>query len=245
MAIALSAVKGGTMIHRNRFGLGVLACALVFVFRSQVASAQQPTATLPQPTVPELFTIEGEFVRVAYNNEGFATLGYRTVQESVGQNCVLLDVGITLRKGVKDFTLKRANLSLKTPDGKTVPLATQAEFAQTESCQSLILRDNMIHDSINYFPPDTSYPCAIKFFSQPGAVSLAYDQVDLSWDRACLGRVFFRLPGGIVPGQYWFNIQFASSVVQAPFRVMTKDEEKLFRKKWEDLKKAQEEALKQ
>jgi hypothetical protein len=69
--------------------------------------------------------------------------------------------------------------------------------------------------------------------------------VDLGSDRVFLGRVFFHLPAGIVPGQYWFNIRFANSVVQVTFRILTKDEEKAFRKKWEDMKKAHEEALRQ
>ena len=31
----------------------------------------------PQPTVPEIFTLTGAFVRVAYNNEGYVILGYQ------------------------------------------------------------------------------------------------------------------------------------------------------------------------
>ena len=31
----------------------------------------------PEPGVPEVFTLEGQFVRIAYNNEGYVSLGYR------------------------------------------------------------------------------------------------------------------------------------------------------------------------
>ena len=50
----------------------------------------------PDPTVPEIFTLTGEFVRVAYNNEGYATLGYRIANESVAEDWMLLEVGATL-----------------------------------------------------------------------------------------------------------------------------------------------------
>jgi hypothetical protein len=221
----------------------VTALCCIFVVRIEVALAQQQTVPTPKPTVPELFTIEGEFVRIAYNNEGYATLGYRTAQESPGEDWMLLDTGITLRSRVPDYTLKRENLTLKLPNGSSVPLATREQFNQAGGCKNLVMHDNMINDSINYFPSEASQPCAMRFFGPPGALS--YDQVDLSYERACLGRLYFKIPGGIVPGQYWLNIQFANSVVQVPLRIMTKDQEKIFRKKWEEMKKAHDAALRQ
>lgn len=232
------------MIAKNKIVLAMLTLLVcVLACGIPVALAQQSMPAAPQPTVPELFTIEGQFVRVAYNNEGFATLGYRTAQGSVGGDWILLDVGITQLKGTADYTLKRDNLTLKIPDGSTVALATQADFNKAGNCRNLVMQDNRINDSISYFPNTANNACAIKFFAQPG--TLAYDQVELSYNRACLGRLFFKIPGGIVTGQYWLNIQFANSVVQVPFRILTKEEAKEFSKKWEDIKKAHDEAMKQ
>lgn len=131
--------------------MSMLCCLSIIGIRT--VSAQQQSVPTPQPTVPELFTIEGEFVRVAYNNEGYATLGYRTAQESVGEDWILLDTGITLRNKVPDYTLKRSNLTLKIPNGTSVPLATREEFNAAGGLPMLVQRDNMIHDSIDYFPP--------------------------------------------------------------------------------------------
>lgn len=204
---------------------------------------EQSMPAAPQPTVPELFTITGQFTRLAYNNEGFATLGYRTAQGSVGGDWILLDAGFTLLKGTQDYSLKREHISLKIPNGTVLPLATRAEFNKAGGCRNLVLRDNKINDSIDYFPNTASHSCAMRFFGPPGQIS--YDQVELSYDRACLGRLFFNVPGGIVPGQYWVNIKFANSELQVPFRIMTKDEEAYFRKNWQDMKKAHDAALKQ
>ena len=44
----------------------------------------------PEPTVPEIFTLTGEFVRIAYNNEGYVTLGYRVANDSVAEDWMLL-----------------------------------------------------------------------------------------------------------------------------------------------------------
>lgn len=223
--------------------LAALMTAVLAFGLSVAWTQEQSMPAAPQPTVPEMFTIMGQFSRIAYNNEGFATVGYRTAQGSVGGEWILLDAGITLVKGTKDFVLKREGITMKIPDGKVVPLATRAEFNKAGGCRNLVLRANKLNDSIDYFPSTVSHSCAMRFFGPPGQVS--FDQVELSYDRACLGRLFFNIPGGIVPGQYWLLIQFANSELQVPFRIMTKEEEAYFRKNWEDMKKAHDAALKQ
>jgi hypothetical protein len=228
--------------------LSIAALTLAVAAPRRLAAQAQPTGALqgmtaPKPDVPEVFTLMGEFVRIAYNNEGYVALGYRIAQKEVGNPWALLSVGVTLRQGVKDYTLKREHFTLKTPDGKTVPLATQSEYGDAGGLRNLNEMASMSNDSINYFPAGANRPCPIKFFSNPGQ-GLSWDQVDLSVQRDCVGRLYFKVPGGIQPGQYWLNVKFATSVVQVPFRVFTKEEEKDFRKQWEDLKKAHDESYK-
>ena len=206
------------------------------------AGAQEPTMTVPEASVPEHFTALGSYVRVAYNNEGFATLGYRIVQNSVGQEWVLLETGITVNKGTKTYRLKREHLTLKAPEGKTIPLATQKEFLEANGLPALNRRAEVQTDSINYFPVEVIRAVPINFFAQLGGGrrSVARDEVELSSNRVAMGRVFFHLPDGIQTGQYWFSIQFEDSVVEVPFRVFTKEENKEFTKHWQDYKKAHE-----
>ena len=68
------------------------------------AQAQQkPTVQIPQPGVPQIMTLEGAYVRAAYNNEGYAILGYRLANQNVGQETMLLEFGVTVREGVKSL----------------------------------------------------------------------------------------------------------------------------------------------
>ena len=230
------------MTSRPRLALLPLV-ALALAVSAGSAPAQQPAplsdVKAPQPTVPEIFTIEGQFVRVAYNNEGFVVVGYRAANQSVGEEWMLLDAGITMRKGAKDFAITRSSISLKTPDGKTIPLATQKEYADALYLQPLNRMAKTIRDSINYFPIDAVRPCPLQFFADGGAGNpLSFDQVELSFERACVGRLFFKIPGKIQVGQHWLVVKFATSEVQVPFRILTKEEEKVARKKWEEFKKA-------
>ena len=73
---------------------------------------------------------------------------------------------------------------------------------------------------------------------------MAYYGLELSTTRACLGRLDFRVPGGIAYGQHWLNVKFEKSLVRVPFRILTKDEEKFVDKNYKSIKKQVEDAFK-
>ncbi len=223
------------------------ATGVAFLAAAGLAGAQAPQVVKPVPTVPEVFTLMGQYVRVAYNNVGFVTMGYRLAQNSVGEEWLALDVGMTVRGGVRGVTIKRGHLSIQTPDGKVIPLATQREYAEAGYLTALNNRAKVIRDTINYFPVDVSRGCGIKFFANlgSGGRQLSYDEVELSYDRACTGRLYFHVPGGIKVGQHWLKVAFEGGEVQVPFRILTKEEAKQFEDTWEDIKKEHEEGLKQ
>lgn len=220
----------------------VVAAVCVVAPLAAQDSKQKPTVKIPEAGVPQVMTIEGNFVRAAYNNEGYVILGYKTANMSVGDEWLLLDMGATLRDGVKAQILKRDAISLDTPDGK-LPLPTVEEYRKAD-LRALDKRANVARDSINYFPPMASQPCRIGFFSETGSAAMAWDQVELSNTRACLGRIYFKVPGGIKYGQHWLNVQLRDSVIRVPFRVLTKEEEKTLSKNYRDIKKQVEAAFK-
>ena len=158
----------------------------------------------------------------------------------------LLEVGLTVRKPTKNQTLTRDSFWITLPNGENVTLSPQKDYQEAGYLRALNMRGNTVRDSINYFPVEANQACALGFFSDPTKEmrSISYDQFEISWQRACLGRLFFKVPGGITTGQYWLHVQFAGSEVQTPFRIMTKDEEKFFKKNWKDLKKEHEAYLK-
>jgi hypothetical protein len=180
---------------------------------------------------------------VAYNNEGYVIIGYRLVNLSIGEPWMLLEFGTTLRERVPDYTLRREALTLDTPDGKTIPLATVMEY-RNANLAALQNRERVQRDSINYFPPSAHQACRVGFFSELDDRARSYDFVDLTPQRACVGRLFFEVPGGITYGQYWLNVKFEKSLIRVPFRVMTKDEEQLLSRNFKDIRRQVEEAFK-
>lgn len=231
----------------SRCALSVALVGLMSLWPLQTkgdAQAQEkPIVQLPQAGVPEIITMEGKFVRASYNNEAYVILGYQATNRSVGDEWMLLEVGMTVLDNTPDYRLTREALSLETPDGKTIPLPTVTE-QRGGSVQAIQQRAKVQRDSINYFPSRASRGCAILFFPDLGSRALPYDQVDLSRDRACVGRLYFRIPGGIAYGQHWLNVKFEKSVIRVPFRILTEEEERFFSKNYKAIDKQVEEAFK-
>jgi hypothetical protein len=207
------------------------------------ARAQEPKITIPRPGVPEIMTMEGKFVRAAYNNEGYVILGYQLVNRSLGEEWMLLEVGLTVLDNTPAQKFKRDALSLETPDGKTIPLATLNEH-RAANTRALMNREKVQRDSINYFPPMATRACGLTFFPELDSRVMPVDEVELSNTRACLGRLFFKVPGGIAYGQHWLNVKFEKSLVRVPFRILTKDEEKLMDKNYKSISKQVKDAFK-
>ncbi len=222
----------------------VLAAVGLLVAWPLAAAAQEPPKVqIPQPGVPQIMTMEGRYVRIAYNNEGYVTLGYKLANLSVGEEWMLLEVGFALRDGVPDYTMPRDAVSLETPDGKTIPLPSIEEFRKA-NVRALQQRERVQRDSINYFPPNAHRACSIQFFTDVDSRAFAWDKVEMSDQRACLGRLYFPVPGGVTHGQHWLNVKFANSLVRVPFRILTEEEDKLLDKNYKDIKKQVDEAFK-
>jgi hypothetical protein len=213
------------------------ALGVVLLISLVTASGQQPTVQIPNPGTPQIMTMEGKFVRAAYNNEAYVILGYQIANRTVGEDWIMLDVGLTLMEKIKDYTLTRDAVSLDTPDGH-LPLPSIQEYRQSEGkLQALQNRMKVQRDSINYFPPWTHGVNRLGFFSDLDSRAMPWDQTDVTNDRACMGQLYFHVPGGTKFGQYWLNVKFAQSVVRVPFRLLTDSEEKMLGDNFGDIKK--------
>ena len=68
--------------------------------KGDAQTQEKPVVQIPQPGVPQIMTMEGKFVRAAYNNEGYVILGYQASNRSVGEEWMLLEVGMTVLDNV-------------------------------------------------------------------------------------------------------------------------------------------------
>jgi hypothetical protein len=203
-----------------------------------VAAAEDETAAQAN----EQIAVEGTFIRVAANEEGWVTVAYRTANEAVGEEYALIRAGMTLTGTKGTQTITRDDIKLVTPDNQVLPLMTQEE-AEKASGQLAMLtkRAAMDTDSVDYFPNAADRPCQLKFFAAIAAprANVAYDQVELASQTACVGVLYFHVPGGIQYGNYNLDVKFANSIVKVPMEIMNKEREQEFTKEWKEALKEQ------
>jgi hypothetical protein len=151
---------------------------------------------------------------------------------------MMLDVAMTVQEGAKDQKITRDDILLLAPDGTAIPMLTrEGYFKNRGPLEMMEKRANesvQTGDSVNYFPPKANIPCHIEFFADPGnqVKTPTYDELELNSDLACVGRLYFHVPGGIQYGNYNLDVQFANSVVRVPMKIMTKEEAKEFEQQW-------------
>ncbi len=223
-------------------GLVPIAALAVIAAGTAIATDEEPAAAAQKVMA------KGTFVRIGYNDEGWVTLGYRTANHSVGEEWMVLDVGLTLQRGVPSQTLKRSDIALLTPSGKVVTLASQEDFQQAGYLRALNRRASVARDPIDYFPASVRSACPITFFANPTGdlgVRLARDALELGPSRGCTGRLYFHLPGGIELGPYNLGVKFTHTMIRVPFGIMTSDEQKQLEKKWKEAEKAAKEERRQ
>jgi hypothetical protein len=228
-------------MQRNWLALmAAVAVAGLATFPVRGQEKPKPKVTIPDAGVPQAGSIEAKFVRAVWNNEGYVIMGYQVANRSIDDEHMMLDLGTTVLGNTPEYKLKRDAISVTTPDNKTIPMMTVEEYRKAD-VRAIESRARVQRDSINYFPPQASQACRIGFFAEPNSPAMAWDEVALSNRRACVGRLFFTIPGGIKYGQYFLNVKFAGSQLRAPFRIMTEDEEKTLGKNYKDIKKQVEE----
>ncbi len=226
------------VMKKNEYSRKVLASVVVLTmvgFGGLAVAGDETAAQAGEKT-----GIEGQFVRVAENDEGWVVLGYTTANGSVNEKWMLLDIGLTVQNGVKDQKITRDQIKLVTPGDQVISMATQEEYMSGHATlDAMNARANIESQSINYFPNGRTRPCRIGFFGNMDqrVGNLSFDEVTVDDRSACMGRVYFQVPEGIQLGQYNFDVQFAESIVRVPFKIMTKEEAKTFEKEWKQEEK--------
>lgn len=224
----------------NRNCWSAVFIALITITATGVGLAEESTGPVVRPRIE----MKGAYIRVVYNTEAWVVLGFQPANFFVGEEWMLLDVGITLLPGEENQNLAREDIKLLTPEGSVIALATLEEYgAGAGDIKMLNRRANRQGESINFFPGGTTETRRIGLFSIPTEESpLPIEKVELANGRACRGRLFFNIPGGTQYGQYWLLVQFDKGQLKVPFKVMTDKEArknyKAYRKTEKEQKKA-------
>jgi len=185
--------------------LAVLIGAVVVV---TACSSAVPTET---PGVERL----GQYILRQNGSEADVVLGYKYASQSLGEEWLLLELAITSPSG-ESAKFERENIWVRTPEGVQIPAASQKAFGEAYAeMRNRISQANVTRDPMDYFPPNR-LPCSLDLYVAPGE-GVAYDQVTVNDRRACQGKLFFYVPGGVQPGRYVLGIDLEEDEIRIPF----------------------------
>jgi len=156
----------------------------------------------------------GKYIVMNKSSQAEVAVGYRYAQRALGSEWLVLEVAAT-SPPKETAVMRREKISVTTPDGETVLLATQREFNEAYgTLQSILQAADVARDPMGFWPPRKSI-CEIRFFQVPGT-SVSFDEVTVNDFRACEGRFLFDIPGGVQAGRYILTMGLDKSTVEIP-----------------------------
>ena len=200
-------MKGDAMNSIDIKRIPTLSLVVVAVISFVGCSSAKPTG---DPGVDRM----GKYVLMNKGPEVEVVVGYRHAQNSLGSEWLLLEMAMTSPVG-QTATIERKNVSVTTPSGVKIPLATQTEFTQDYgSLQSFLQAADVVRDPMDYWQRRTR-TYEIRFFVVP-TEGIAFDEVSFNMLRVYQGRFLFKIPGGVQAGRYVLNIDLEESEIRIP-----------------------------
>jgi hypothetical protein len=140
-------------------------------------------------------------------------LSYHYAVVNPGGRWLLLNV--VMAAADAPVELDRTAISVRTPAGEVIPLATPAQFVEAYPRLTWdIAKDRATREPLGLLTPRPYR--RLQFFPSEG-YSPTFDAQYLDSFRNAYGRLFFRIPDGIQKGTYELQIRLNKSEVVIPF----------------------------
>lgn len=198
------------------FGIVVLLTSAALVTScsssssSQTGAASEPMVDQPGKTMSRF---KGPLVEVVVD--------YKFASLNQGDEWMILNVAVTSNHS-QAIEVNRADVSVKTPDGRTIPLPPYSEFiAAYPEIQSASRRAALASDPID-FSSGGRATCDLRFQPLPGTVP-SLETVYVTNRKICQALLFFPVPGGVQPGNWHFLIEFEEFEASVPFEIESPD----------------------
>ncbi len=141
----------------------------------------------------------------------------RYASTRLGDRWLVLEAVLGARPG-RRVEISRDAVSVRTPDGLRLPLATQQEYAESYGD----LRSAQLHPAVAEPSPRIfgapRRSCDRWFFAPPGE-GFAAETLSIGGAEQCWGVLVFQVPGGVQPGPWRLELDLEEADVRVPFRV--------------------------
>lgn len=191
----------------KRRNIAIVSILSLATLTSLACSTATPTGT---PGVSRL----GETVLQYKGPEIEALLSSRFANSNLGSPWLLLDLLVTGANRVA-IEIKRDQVSIRIPDGTTVPLPSQEEFGKAyRDLRAADTRADVAADPLAYYTDRRIE--SLNFLVVPGS-GLSFDSIWVNDRRMVVGRLYFPMPRDVQAGRYELRIDLSESKVRIPF----------------------------
>jgi hypothetical protein len=113
--------------------------------------------------------------------------------------------------------VKRDLTSLRTPEGRTIPMPTYREFnAAYNELAPAARRAELASDPLDFMRGGRR-SCLIDFFPLPGSGRSSNTALNVTKNELCVGKLYFPVGNGVQPGNWKLIIEFEETEAVVPF----------------------------
>lgn len=152
-----------------------------------------------------------------------AMLVHPSGKKSLGEEWLVLAAEVTGARDGGGVIVNRDAISLRTPDGRRLPLISQDEFRSNYPRFMIPVERTLAYlPLLDRHAFSREVPCSRWFLVSPPALQ-AFDEVPLSSSQICSGPLVFRVPGGVQPGRWRLIIELQESRADVSFTLELDD----------------------
>ncbi len=187
------------------------------VFGATLVVAGTAVADIPAPSVRPSVRSLGHTLAEYRDNQVQLVASWRWAEAHPHSKWIFLDTWVSPTSN-GSFDINREGISLVTPDGSRIDLASQRRLAENlPNLKMVLLQARVFHDPIAPYFPGVHRLERFKFFTVPGR-HVVFDSVGLGPMTLAHGDLFFESPtGSFAPGVYTLVIRNRNVNVRLPF----------------------------
>jgi hypothetical protein len=178
------------------------------------------TPAMPNPITEPVIDQPGRYI-VRYRDAVIEiVLDTKYAANNLGEEWLILSAAMSgMTAGATE--VERDLISVRTPDGHTIPMPTYREFnAAYNDLASAARRAALASDPLD-FTRGGRRDCLIGFFPLPGSGRSSKTALNVTKNQLCVGMLYFPVRNGVQPGAWRLIVEFEETQAVVPFTLET------------------------
>lgn len=195
--------------------LSTKAAGAVF-FAAVAVGCAATTPAMPNPVTEQVIDQPGRYI-VRYRDAVIEiVIDTKYATNNLGEEWLILNAAMSGMTG-GNTKVERDLVSVRTPDGNTIPLLSYREFNAAYTRLAPAARRAALASDPLDFTRAGRRDCLIDFFPLPGSGRSSRTALNVSKNELCVGMVYFPVKNGVQPGAWKLIVEFEETEAVVPF----------------------------